>query len=332
MEKGFPVENRHSGAWRRGILIAALVALVLGVIVFFYLLVGSAGEVDSTLPSGQTSLHNVSRQKAFTAYNPERLLPAVDASVWDTSVPVAPTIDTQYSNTDCRMVALPMLGDVDRSYFDRATFVGDSIVSGLGIYSSGLPNAKYVVYTGASANTFVNNGSHVNAVTKVEETPKEALVATQPNVVYILCGTNSLQQLNTEDGLIAYYGRMLDEFRELLPDALFYVQAIPFVQEYVKDGDGEHMARPGLYPERIENVNNLLANLALSKGCYFLNINETLANPDGNMKDEFDAGYDGVHFNAAGYKAWAEYLATHTVWSAQNLYLSQNPYSIEEAS
>lgn len=37
---------------------------------------------------------------------------------------------------------------------------------------------------------------------------------------------------------------------------------------------------------------------------------------------------DGVHFNAAGYHAWAEYLATHTVWNRRSVYSGENPYYI----
>ena len=37
---------------------------------------------------------------------------------------------------------------------------------------------------------------------------------------------------------------------------------------------------------------------------------------------------DGVHFNAAGYHAWADYLATHTVWNRRSVYSGENPYYI----
>ena len=95
-----------------------------------------------------------------------------------------------------------------------------------------------------------------------------------------------------------------------------------------KGGKIKQTARPGLYPERIETVNNMLANLALSKGCYFINTNEFLAGPDGYMKDEYDAEYDGIHLNPTGYRVWGEYLLTHTVWSPRNRYVGENPYYI----
>lgn len=258
-----------------------------------------------------------------TGKAPERIVQAVDTAVWDTSTPVAQTIDTEYLNTDHRMIGVPMLGTVTNDYFNTVTFVGDSIASGLGIYQTGLPNAKYATYTSAGVNSFVNNVTMKNAVTGVQETPMEAIVATQPDYVYILVGTNNLVTQGGEESFLAYYERLIDMLREQLnPGVIFYIQAIPGVQETVVQ------SKPGLDNARIATVNDLLANLALRKGCYFVNIREVLTNPaDGSQIDDYQVT-DGVHFNAAGYRVWAEYLATHTVWNRRSQYSGQNPYYI----
>ena len=254
---------------------------------------------------------------------PQRIVQAVDTAVWNTSAPVTQTIDTEYLNTDHRMIGVPMLGTVTNQYFDTVTFVGDSIASGLGIYNTGLPNAQYATYTSAGVNSFVNNTTMNNAVTGASETPMEAIAASQPDYVYILVGTNNLVTQGNEDSFLAYYERMIDMLREELnPGVIFYIQAIPGVQETVIE------SKPGLDNTRIYTVNDLLANLALRKDCYFVNIREVLTNPaDGSQVDDYQVG-DGVHFNADGYRAWAEYLATHTVWNRRSLYSGQNPYYI----
>lgn len=258
-----------------------------------------------------------------TGETPERIVQAVDTAVWNTSTPVEQTIDTEYFNTDHRMVGVPMLGTVTDGYFNTVTFVGDSIASGLGLYATGLPNAKYATYISAGVNSFVNNATMTNAVTHVEETPMEAIAATQPDYVYLLVGTNNLVTQGNEDSFIAYYERLIDMLRERLnPGVIFYIQAIPGVQETVVE------SKPGLDNARIATVNDLLANLALRKGCYFVNIREALTNPaDGSQIDDYQVT-DGVHFNPAGYRAWAEYLATHTVWNRRSIYSGQNPYYI----
>ena len=258
-----------------------------------------------------------------TGKQPERIVQAVDTAVWNTSTAVAQTIDTEYLNTDHRMIGVPMLGTVTSKYFDTVTFVGDSIASGLGIYQTGYPNAKYATYTGAGVNSFVNNTAMKNAVTGTQETPMETIVASQPDYVYILVGTNNLVTQGNEESFLAYYERFIDTLREQLnPGVIFYIQAIPGVQETVVQ------SKPGLDNARIATVNDLLANLALRKGCYFVNIREVLTNPaDGSQIDDYQTS-DGVHFTPSGYRAWAEYLATHTVWNRRSIYSGQNPYYI----
>lgn len=258
-----------------------------------------------------------------TGKAPERIVQAVDTAIWNTAAPVAQTIDAEYLNTDHRMIGVPMLGTVTNDYFNTVTFVGDSIASGLGIYQTGLPNAKFATYTSAGVNSFVNNMTMNNAVTKVDETPMEAIVASQPDYVYILVGTNNLVTQGNEESFLAYYERFIDMLREQLnPGVILYIQAIPGVQETVVQ------TKPGLDNARIATVNDLLANLALRKGCYFVNIREVLTNPaDGSQVDDYQVT-DGVHFNASGYRVWAEYLATHTVWNRRSQYSGQNPYYI----
>ena len=254
---------------------------------------------------------------------PRRILPAVDTTVWDTSAPVSQTIDDGYFSTDHRMAAVPMLGTVTKDYFNTVTFVGDSIASGLGIYATGYQNAKYATYISAGVDTFVNNVKVKNAVTNEQETPIEAIAASQPDYVYLLVGTNNLVRQGGEENFIAYYERLIDILRENLdPGVIYYIQSIPAVQEDVVN------TKPGLDNARIATVNDMLANMALRKGCYFVNIGETLYSlTDGSQKDEYETA-DGVHFNPSGYRAWADYLASHTIWNRRSIYAGQNPYYI----
>ena len=282
----------------------------------------SAEPVAATPETAPTATEAPTATPAAIA-EPQRIVQAVDTAVWDKSDAVEQTIDTEYLNTDHRMVAVPMLGTVTKDYFNTVTFAGDSIASGLGIYSTGYNNAHYATYVSAGVQTFVNNVSVKNAVTGTTETPMETIVSSQPDYLYILVGTNNLVVQGSEDSFLAYYERLIDMLREQLdPGVKFYIQAIPGVQEDVV------ASKPGLDNTRIATVNDLLANMALRKGCYYINIREVLTNPaDGSQIDDY-ATKDGVHFNAAGYHAWADYLATHTVWNRRSVYSGENPYYI----
>ena len=275
-------------------------------------------------PTPETTLQPTPTPTAApTSAEPRRILPAVDTTVWDTAAPVTQTIDDGYFSTDHRMAAVPMLGTVTKDYFNTVTFVGDSIASGLGIYATGYQNAKYATYISAGVDTFVNNVKVKNAVTNEQETPIEAIAASQPDYVYLLVGTNNLVRQGGEENFIAYYERLIDILRENLdPGVIYYIQSIPAVQEDVVD------TKPGLDNARIATVNDMLANMALRKGCYFVNIGETLNSlTDGSQKDEYETA-DGVHFNPSGYRAWADYLASHTIWNRRSIYAGQNPYYI----
>lgn len=330
------VGKRRRGLVLATVLVVAAALLAAGAVYWFFCVRGAqAAPAEAGLPV-QAEPVEAAIATSETAQEPEptpepaqetsgavRLLPEIANDAWDKAEPVEQTIDLEYLNTDFRMVGLPELGEVSTSYFDTVTFVGDSIASGLGIYTTGLRNAKYCTYIGSDMAVVVNNSAVQNAVTKVQEPALDAIVASQPDYVYILFGTNTLVQPGTEDRLITYYDKMIDVLRENLnPGVIYYIQAIPGVQEDVVS------RKPGLDNARIQTVNNLLANLALRKGCYFINTQEALSNPDGSMIDEYDANYDGIHFNPTGYGAWSQYLATHTAWNRRTLYKSENPYYI----
>ena len=281
----------------------------------------SAAAEQTAATAAPTPAATPAEETAIT--EPRRIVQAVDTAAWDKAETVEATVDTEYLNTDHRMVAVPMLGTVTNDYFNTVTFAGDSIASGLGIYDTGYHNAHYATYVSAGVQTFVNDVSVKNAVTGATETPMETIVASRPDYLYILVGTNNLVVQGSEDSFIAYYERLIDMLREQLdPGVTIYIQSIPGVQETVVE------SKPGLDNQRIATVNDLLANMALRKGCYYINIREALTNPaDGSQIDDY-ATKDGVHFNAAGYRAWAEYLATHTVWNRRSVYSGENPYYI----
>lgn len=254
-------------------------------------------------------------------YAPQRLLPAVENASWDTCQPVEQTIDFEYLNTDARMVALPQSGRVTREHFNTATFLGDSITEGMAIYATGYTNAQVRGYRSAGPQIIVNNSVVHDYARNVDEAALDAIVASQPDFLYVLFGTNALVNQGGEDSFIAYYDKMIEILQQNLPGVAIYIQAIPGVQETVVQ------TKPGLDNARIQTINNMLANIALTRGCYFVNIQEALTYPDGSQIDEYQTS-DGIHMGPAGYAAWADYLATHTAWDRRNQYEGTSPYYI----
>lgn len=307
-------------------LLAVLVLLCVAAGFFWFGRSAPAGaEVTEATPVATATIAPLETPAPATvetaAYNPQRLLPAVDTAAWDTAAAVTQTIDHEYLNTDARMVGLPALGTLANSYFDTATFLGDSITEGLEAYDSGANNATVLGYRSAGPNTVVNGAVVHDYTRNVDEVPLEALAASAPDRVYVMFGTNSLVTQGNEDSFIAYYERMIDMMREVLaPGVPIYVQAVLPVQEYVVN------TTPGLDNDRIRTVNNLLANMALRKGCYFLNLPEIFTNTEGSQLDEYEG--DGIHMVGAGYRAWYAYLTTHAAWDRRNTYQGRDPLYI----
>lgn len=202
------------------ILIVVLAALCIGVGYFWFTRQSAPAQTspaESATPEQAASAAVPTEAPSAAPADiaePQRILPGVDTAAWDKSEAVAATIDTEYRNTDHRMVAVPMLGTVTNDYFNTVTFAGDSIASGLGIYDTGYHNAHYATYVSAGVQTFVNNVSVKNAVTGANETPMETIAASQPDYLYILVGTNNLVVQGSEDSFIAYYERLIDMLRE----------------------------------------------------------------------------------------------------------------------
>lgn len=206
---------------------------------------------------------------------------------------------------DFRMAALPESAAVDKSVFNTASFLGDSLTQGMQMYTSGLPNAMFCAYKGVGPNAVVN-GTTCKRADGVKEIPMEALVAQQPTDLYVLLGTNVLNRDGDYTSFLTYYRLMLDMLSQSLPNTNIYVQSITPVRPEVRE------THPGLYRDRLCEINNELAAIALEKGCSFLNLWEALADDNGDLKEEY-AQKDGYHVKPEGYTAWVDYLCAHRI-------------------
>ena len=224
---------------------------------------------------------------------------------------------------DSSVIRQPSCGQVDLSYFADAAFLGDSLTVGFSDYQINLGGALICGYTGVGPDVIVNR-SAVKSPTRGQEVALDVLAAAQPKKLYILLGTNTLTTLGAADRFLAYYGQMLDELRQTLgEDCIIYVQSIPPVRPAAAE------KKPGLASDVLRSVNEQLAQLAASKGCVYLDLWETLADGEGNLK-EMIAAPDGVHLSAGnGYGAWVTYLRNHAKYSASNPWIMGSAYSAE---
>ena len=279
--------------WRRAFTTVALLLLVV--------LLGTVGILWKRIHREQNS---------DTVQGPTIFQQELTGSEWNT-ISYTParrlSVQTQEDGTtamDFRLAAQPESPAVDRSYFSDASFLGDSLTQGMQIYSTGLPNAHFCAYRGVGPNAVVN-GTTCKRTDGVTEIPMDVLTQQQPRVLYILLGTNVLNRDGDYTSFLTYYRLMLDMISQSLPNTKIYVQSITPVRPEVRT------THPGLYKDRLCEINDELSAIALEKNCVFLNLWEVLADENGDLRAEY-AQPDGYHVKPEGYTAWVDYLATHT--------------------
>ena len=281
--------------WRRRFMATALLLLLL--------LVGAIGMLWKSLhreqrPSGvgqNTILQEVTQDNTWNtaSYAVARQLT------------VQTLADSAATALDFRMAALPKSSTaVGKEWFNDVSFVGDSLTQGMQLYEEGMQNAMFCAYKGVGPNVIVN-GTTCKRADGVAEIPMDVLSAQQPRALYILLGTNVLNRDDDYSSFLTYYRLMLDMVSQSLPNTTLYVQSITPVRPEVRE------KHPGLYKERLCQINDELAAIALEKNCVFLNLWEALADENGDLKAEY-AQPDGYHIKPDGYSVWVEYLAAHT--------------------
>ena len=262
----------------------------------------TSAEDSSTQSTGSQTQSGDGQQLPYAAGSVERTINVFE--------PITP---------DRRLYALPENGQVDLSYFDDATFVGDSITTGWDSYRTmtKLPNAKVVAEIGARPP--VDGMLWKDPDTKQMYDPMQAIADTVPKKVYIMFGTNTLvgEGDYVEDKLIEDYGRFIDDLGTRIPGCEIYIQSIliPTAEATAE--------KPGLNPERINRVNDRLAVLAFEKGCHYLDLQSFLCK-NGVLNWDI-AQPDGIHIKPEAYDAWLDYLSKHTAYNAAATYVGGSP-------
>lgn len=246
---------------------------------------------------------------------------------WGTVGPVQQTAEGGYTYTavPAAPASLPEFGRVDTSWFADAAFLGDSLTAGFceSEYNIDVGGALICGYEGISPNSIVNRTT-VTSPDRGDEVAMDVLTNAQPAKLYILIGTNALVTTGNDESFLKYYGRMLDDLREALPNTTFYVQSIlAATQEKVADD------APGLAPDRLATINAAIQSLCAERGCYFLDLNAEFRDESGYLLSDY-AQPDGVHLTVSGYNKWVSYLCTHVPYNKNNPYQAGSTYYLSD--
>ena len=125
----------------------------------------------------------------------------------------------------------------------------------------------------------------------------------KPSKIFINIGSNDIGFNVPESTFLANYNEILRQIKEKLPETQVYVMAYFPVNPVADFGESE-AEHKSLFATRtneiLESANSKVATLAQKYHSEFINVNEGLADADGNLRQELT--FDGGHMYPAGYE------------------------------
>ena len=223
-----------------------------------------------------------------------------DTSSQTSSVSSEAPAETTTEPTTPPTTTAPPTSTVDADWFADAVFIGDSRTEGL------------ILYTGLETEVFAEKGLNVrtalsSALFTLDDGGKgtaiDALRQKKPAKVYIMLGVNELGW-GSSSIFQQEYGALVDAVRDAVPEAVIYVQSIlPITKSHSDAHSYQNKAR-------VDEFNGLFREMCTQKGVNYLKVEDAVMTSDGYLNPEL-AAEDGVHLNAAGCRAWLQYLREH---------------------
>ncbi len=227
------------------------------------------------------------------------------------------SVNKSYHSFTSKMVQVQESDLVPLTYFDDALFVGDSLADGFNVYRNQIeiPNSSFVTAKSTSPKSYLDGGyiTFTDGLTKEQErfVGFEGIASKNAGKIYITMGTNALHSSITDDEFMATYSQFIDELRAYLPETQIYITSVLPVAL------SDLNSYPGLAPERVQIINERIAQMCYEKDLAYLNIYDVLTDDAGYLRADI-AQKDGIHVTIPGYSEWINYLRTHTVYNTSN--------------
>lgn len=113
---------------------------------------------------------------------------------------------------------------------------------------------------------------------------------TRPDQIYVMAGINDLKLGALDVEVLANLREIARRLRSMHPHAKIILQSILPTR------------LAGVTPNRIEQINRQLSEIAHQEGAVYLDLFSQFANPNGELISDYTT--DGLHLNAQGYGVW----------------------------
>jgi lysophospholipase L1-like esterase len=170
---------------------------------------------------------------------------------------------------------------------NSVVFLGDSITYG-GDWPKLFPGSPVV-------NRGIGGDTTLGLLHRLDE-----VIALKPAKIFLMIGTNDLCYGRPIPRIVANYDRILERFREELPDTQVYIQnVLPF-------NDNLFPSRGLRKNNEIAKLNEEIFRLATEYRYLYLDVASAFTGPDGRLPAKYTS--DGLHLSDAGYLVWREQI------------------------
>lgn len=204
----------------------------------------------------------------------------------------APTSNTSAGNSTTSTDFVPTPdGSFDKEFFKDDLFIGDSIFTGLYLYSH-LERENVAAAIGYTA-----YGAQVSAFdeTFYSGSAVDYAKSLKPKRIFIMLGSNSLSPKTNFDDFENGYRGLINALKSGCPDSTICVISVPPIT-----ADSSMASYSGVTNTIINTANSKIAALAETLGVMYYDFNAVIKDADGNFKEEY-AEADGMHFLGATY-------------------------------
>lgn len=225
----------------------------------------------------------------------------------DEPKPADVPINMTYSSKDFAKFTgtyLKETADAGEKYFDDILFCGDSLTYALGLDARFLKNYDVLAWGGLGVYDYLdfNERAAYNQSTEIKK-PIEWIQEINPSRIYLMMGTNGIAVYPNEKH-IELYGKMLDRIEAAVPDAEIVLVGIP--------PWGSWKNTETFNPQKFDNFNMMLLEMAKERGMYYLNFNEVTRDENGNFRSDLCSD-DGIHWLKSCKYLYLEYIRTHAI-------------------
>ena len=215
--------------------------------------------------------------------------PADEPKHW-TAVPVDLTLDQLMEK-----VADESYLDELRAFYDGALFIGDSRTAGFDRFSH-IETADYFASTGMTTYQVLTDEAELNDGTVT--TLDEMLEKREHDRIFIMLGINEMG--DTVPNIANQYAVVVDELLSRDLGAQLIVMANMHVTSGRSEKD-EVFNNP-----RIDELNELIRQLAADRGLEYLDVNPLFDDESGQLNAEYT--FDNTHVLGKYYKAWSAWI------------------------